>query len=310
MLARDEHGNVLHALLIDFDYASSLENNGTADSDNGTADNGTADVKREGGDVVDRFRTVSLFPFVFPLVYLSLLKGTPPFMAIEILLQKGRRFHHCLRHDLESLFFVIIWICSHMEGPQVERNDAARLTIRKWSDLEASLQHLGHIKLGHIDDMKNAILSEITSYWDDFKDSISDLKRAFFPKCAAEPNCITPEKMVEILEAALKTVKEPANGRPLSGPSEEPTSCDVEMHEYEVLKYGKGYRRGQAEAPRKRMRVTKSSQATQATRRSPIRTRSSTRTGDSSGASGSGSNVSKPSKLRDSSTLRDFGTTV
>src|ERR1700720_1141373 len=83
MLARDEHGNVLHALLIDFDYASSLENNGTADSgtadsetaDNGTVDNGTADVKKEGGeggDVVDRFRTVSLFPFAFPLVYLSL----------------------------------------------------------------------------------------------------------------------------------------------------------------------------------------------------------------------------------------------
>lgn len=54
MLARDDLGKVLHALLIDFDYASTLENNRTADS-------GTAD-----GDVVDRFRTVSLFPFAFP----------------------------------------------------------------------------------------------------------------------------------------------------------------------------------------------------------------------------------------------------
>jgi serine/threonine protein kinase len=57
MLARDEHGKVLHALLIDFDYASTLADSGTVASNSGTAD---------GGDVVDRFRTVSLFPFAFP----------------------------------------------------------------------------------------------------------------------------------------------------------------------------------------------------------------------------------------------------
>jgi hypothetical protein len=160
-----------------------------------------------------------------------------------------------------------------MEGPQAERKDAAKLAIRKWSDMEASLQHLGHIKLAHIDDMDATILPEITSYWDDFKPFIRELKEAFFPIRAANPNCITPEKMVEIFEKALEAVQEPEC--PLSGPSEESTICDVEMHEYEVLKYGKDYRRGQAEAPRKRMRASKSSP--QATPRSPVRTRSSTR---------------------------------
>ena len=66
MLARDEHGKVLHALLIDFDYASTLENNRTAES--GIADSGIVDSEMEcedGGEVVDRFRTVSLFPFAF-----------------------------------------------------------------------------------------------------------------------------------------------------------------------------------------------------------------------------------------------------
>ena len=153
-------------------------------------------------------------------------------MAIEILLEKGRTFHHCLRHDLESLFFVIIWICSHMEGPEVERKDAANLVIRKWSNLESSLKDLGHIKLAHIDDMVRTILPEITSYWEDFKPFIWELKQAFFPVRSADPNCITPEKMTEILKRALDTVQECS----LSGPSVEPTVRDVEMHEYDVLK--------------------------------------------------------------------------
>ena len=220
-------------------------------------------------------------------------------MAIEILLQKGRTFHHCLRHDLESLYFVIIWICSHMEGPEVERKDAAGLYVREWSNLEASLKHLGHIKLAHMDDMEDTILPEIPSYWEDFKPFIWELKQAFFPVRAAIPNCITPEKITEILERALETVQE----CPSSGPSVEPTIRDVEMHEYDVLKYGKIYRRGQAEAPRKRMKATKPSpQATQA-----HSLRRSSRIGGPSHSS-----ASKPSKLRDTSTLQGqgFGATI
>jgi hypothetical protein len=218
-------------------------------------------------------------------------------MAIEILLQKGRTFHHCLRHDLESLYFVILWICSHMEGPEIERKNTAALAIRKWSDMEATLKHLGHIKLAHIDDMKGTILPEITSYWEDFKPFIWELKQAFFPVRAADPNCITPEKMTEILERALGTVQE----CPLSGPSVEPTILDVEIHEYDVLKYGKDNRRGQAEAPRKRMKTTKSSP--QVFR--PTSARRSSRIGGPSRSS-----VTKPSKLRDTSTLQNFGATI
>ena len=102
-------------------------------------------------------------------------------MALEILLEEGRTFHHALRHDLESLFFVIIWICSHMEGPQVERKDVATVSIRQWFNMESTLRTLGHIKLAHIEDMERVILPEILSYRDDFKPFITDLKTAFFP---------------------------------------------------------------------------------------------------------------------------------
>ena len=288
MLVRNDDGTVLHALLIDFDYASTVEKDKERE------------VVGDSADVVDRFRTVSLFPLL-SLIYLSSYKGTPPFMAIEILLQKGRTFHHSLRHDLESLYFVIIWICSHMEGPEVERKDTAHLAIRKWSDMEAPLQHLGHVKLAHVDDMEQTILPDITSYWEDLKPFIWQLKQAFFPVRAADPNCITAEKMTEILEKALSTVQE----CPSPGSSVEPTIRDVEMHEYDVLKYGKDYRRGQADAPRKRMKSAKSSP--QPTRPSVRIRASQARTGDPSR-----SNVSKPSKLRDTSTSQgqNFGSTI
>jgi hypothetical protein len=58
MLVRDDDAKVLHALLIDFDYASTLENNNTPDITHNVAD----------VQVVDRFRTVSLFPFALLLV--------------------------------------------------------------------------------------------------------------------------------------------------------------------------------------------------------------------------------------------------
>jgi hypothetical protein len=188
-----------------------------------------------------------------------------------------------------------------MEGPEVERKDAAGLYVRAWSNLEATLKHLGHIKLAHMDDMIDTILPEIPSYWEDFKPFIWELKQAFFPVRAALPNCITPEKMTEILEKALKTVQE----CPSSGPSVEPAIHDVEIHEYDVLKYGKDYRRGQAEAPRKRMKATKSSP--QVTRPPSASARRSSRTGGPSRSS-----VSKPSKLRDTSASQgqNFGATI
>ena len=180
-------------------------------------------------------------------------------MAIEILLEKGVTFHHHLRHDLESVLFVIIWICSHLEGPEVERKDVAHLSIRKWSNLELKLRELGHLKQAHIDDAERTILPEFTSYWEDFKPFILKLIRAFFPVRASEPNSIDPDTMVSILESAEEHVKEP----PSSGPSVEPTDIEMEMHEYNVLKYGKNFRRGQEEAPRKRIKTSKPSSCSQ-----------------------------------------------
>ena len=39
------------------------------------------------------------------------ITGTAPFMALELLLEKHRC--HTWRHDLESFFYVLIWLCTY-----------------------------------------------------------------------------------------------------------------------------------------------------------------------------------------------------
>jgi valyl-tRNA synthetase len=78
MLVRDNDGNVLHSLLIDFDYASTLEKGKRKEEGKGEEEEGEEEEEKGKGkekekeadaDVVDRFRTVSLLPFAFSFIY-------------------------------------------------------------------------------------------------------------------------------------------------------------------------------------------------------------------------------------------------
>lgn len=132
-------------------------------------------------------------------------------MALHIMLRGGINFHHELRHDLESVLYVIIWICCHMIGPEMEREDPEKLEIRKWCDMGLGLRELGHRKLAHIVDAEGVILKEFTPYWEDFKPFLRRLIKAFWPGTVVEANSITPGKMVAILQEAIVTVQEPAD---------------------------------------------------------------------------------------------------
>lgn len=157
------------------------------------------------------FRTVCFF-FVFVFwSSSSCSQGTPPFMALEIMLQSGKNFHHELRHDLESLLYVVFWVCNHMTAPGVERDLANGKVphVRGWCNMAFSLQDLGHLKLAHIVDAERIILAEFTPYWEDFKPFATRLLKAFFPISPAEPNNITPDIMLDILKDALSVIQEP-----------------------------------------------------------------------------------------------------
>ena len=129
-------------------------------------------------------------------------------MALEIMLNGGKKFRHELRHDLESIFYVLVWVCCHMLGPEVERHDAHGLPIREWCNMGSNLRKLGLVKLSHIADSEDSLLGHFTTYWNDFKPFIRSLITAFWPNGFRNPNSITSEKMLMILREALSAVQE------------------------------------------------------------------------------------------------------
>ncbi|KAF8808704.1 hypothetical protein BYT27DRAFT_7337683 [Phlegmacium glaucopus] len=170
-------GEVRHGLLIDFDYA--------------------ALIKALGSRAISAgFRT-----------------GTPPFMAIDLMLHRDepdKPFCHELRHDLESILYVILWICTSMDGPGIERRVVdprfMDLPLRMWFDKDANIQNLGYLKLGHIVDAERAILNNFPPFWNSFKPFVRRLLTAFFPIHPIAGSNITPQEMIDILKDAVRHV--------------------------------------------------------------------------------------------------------
>jgi Fungal protein kinase len=88
-------------------------------------------------------------------------------MAIEIMLKSGQLFCHDLHHDLESVLYVIIWVCTHMNGVESECQDL--------DDLDVGLRQLGLVKLSHMAAAKLTILTQFAEYWVIMKPFILDL---------------------------------------------------------------------------------------------------------------------------------------
>ena len=182
---------------------------------------------------------VSLAP-CFNLVYLYyIIQGTPPFMAVDLMLHQEKPdnpFQHELRHDLESILYVILWICTSMEGPGIERRVEdplfMNLPLRKWFDKNADIRDLGYAKLGHIVDAENAIFINFPPFWNPFKPFVRELLAVFIFSIAgrridrnsdSEPY-ITSQAMIEILKKAIEHIdagtKEPSDLSPDPGQSD------------------------------------------------------------------------------------------
>ncbi|SZF03906.1 unnamed protein product [Blumeria hordei] len=91
------------------------------------------DPKDYGGILIDLDLTI-LFKEGKPQGKLEAMMGTIQFMALEILqnsfVQPGTVVSHSYRHDLESFFYVLLWICIRFRWPDDKSPHSAFL--RKW----------------------------------------------------------------------------------------------------------------------------------------------------------------------------------
>ncbi|KAJ4308018.1 hypothetical protein N0V84_012350 [Fusarium piperis] len=105
--------------------------------------------------------------------------GTMQFMAVEVL----RRVDHTYRHDLESFFYVLLWMCArqswHNDFPEPEEKPRQSL-LRKWEI--GSFQDIADAKEGHMTvNGLERIMDEFPKALADVKPLCMNIKRILFP---------------------------------------------------------------------------------------------------------------------------------
>ncbi|KAF5327224.1 hypothetical protein D9619_005083 [Psilocybe cf. subviscida] len=133
--------------------------------------------------------------------------GTLPFMAIEIL--KGQTTSHGAHHDLESLFYVLVWICVFYRGP----NNSPRFRpvdedTADWTGIkDIQMSTIANSKTGIFkaaDDFGNYLEANAATYFRNLIPCLQELRAIFFNKSSPA----THQKMIEILERHRNTLPE------------------------------------------------------------------------------------------------------
>ena len=123
--------------------------------------------------------------------------GTPPYMAQELL--KGTSTLHLYRHDLESLFYIMLLMAArHTIGtpegekkPRVVMRGSRRLPYQDWFD-EPRYNFLGSLKGAFLTDMEFIALSPV---FEDFLPWLVDLQQCFSSGFKLQPSSNKPMQL-------------------------------------------------------------------------------------------------------------------
>ena len=131
-------------------------------------------------------------------------------MSIEALTTEDMNFTHHPRHDLESILYVIFYICTFTKGPGIPRTTDEvdeDLPLRRWFRHEPP-KDISFCKLAHMSCPEETITNHFTNYWADFAPFARELASVCIPGKPSLPNQLTHKKMLEILRTAYAQVKE------------------------------------------------------------------------------------------------------
>ncbi len=139
------------------------------------------------------------------------LKGTLPFMAIEVLEGESTTVHSYY-HDLESLFYVLIWVCTMYSGPRGALRDKTfdykKSVLSVWNGEMIGMG--GHFPIVawskraimmHPERFNDHILKNFAPYFEPIKEDIEKLCSVLFP---------TPLSSIAV-EVIGKVVGDPKN---------------------------------------------------------------------------------------------------
>ena len=129
-------------------------------------------------------------------------------MAVELLLE-GKTATHRPSHDLESLFYVLIYICTNLAGPETPRSleellQFTSLPIAAWFVTETSFEGLATCKLGVAHAFQRRIVDRFSPYFTDIKPCVMELFHAMYPNGPQIKSALTHDRMIEIFTATLE----------------------------------------------------------------------------------------------------------
>lgn len=133
-------------------------------------------------------------------------------MAVELLLEGGKGgVTHRPSHDLESLFYVLIFICTNLEGPGLPRRlddllNFTSLPIAAWFATETSFEGLATSKLGIAFAFQKRIVDRFSPYFDDIKPCVMNLFHAMYPNGPQIKSALTHDAMINIFDATLESL--------------------------------------------------------------------------------------------------------
>jgi hypothetical protein len=134
-------------------------------------------------------------------------------------------------HDLESIFYVILYICTFYDGPGLEgkREVADTMPINTWFGGDMAFPEMGDLKYGQVAHFEDRFLDNIQPYFRDLIPCLCTIVDTLFPptsdgirnpgKCTG-----THEKVTEALQAAYDSLLDSDVPEPDSDLSEPDTN--------------------------------------------------------------------------------------
>jgi len=185
-------------MLIDFDYAASISQ------------------KSKIGQRTVRSPSMQM-PYALIINVTS--QGTPPFMAIALLLDDNAGGIHHAKYDLESLMYVMFYCGTMLKGPngswreEVDFKAHRSIPMREWFDLrciKSSYAKMGRIKISHMTVFDDAIIKRMDSFFSPLFPGFRQLKEAAFPPGTDSyaNSQIDHQKMIDIFNSILTNLPE------------------------------------------------------------------------------------------------------
>jgi hypothetical protein len=173
-------------------------------------------------------------------------------MAIELLLEKPG-IRHTPQHDLESLFFVLVYLCTNLSGPgairtQDELQLHSTIPLSAWFKVSSTLHQIGIHKIGTLCTLESNILNRFAPYFDELKPCVRHLFKAIYGnRFPGTPSNVSHDEIIQIftdtLDSLAPEVALPNTYRPLLASSPRTRKHSLGIHDNYLGKWNQKKRK-------------------------------------------------------------------